>query len=154
MGIQEMNKPQKNVEEYLQLPYTIEVFRDNDNENPGWVARVVELPGCLTQGDTFEELGEMIEDAMRGWIEVALEDGKEIPEPRQRISYSGKFIVRVPKSLHREVAETADREGVSLNMFVATALGKAVGEKANSNVEIPTYSYIRESKHNPRTREK
>ena len=61
MGIQEMNKPQKNVEEYLQLPYTIEVFRDNDNENPGWVARVVELPGCLTQGDTFEELGEMIE---------------------------------------------------------------------------------------------
>ena len=57
------------------------------------------------------------------------------------------------KSLHREVAEAADREGVSLNMFVATALGKAVGEKANSNFEIPAYSYVREPKHNPRTRD-
>ena len=64
----------RSVEEYLKLPYTIEIIREEDEENPGWVARVVELNGCITQADTFEELGEMIEDAMRVWIEVAQED--------------------------------------------------------------------------------
>jgi antitoxin HicB len=92
------------------------------------VARVVELPGCITQGDTFEELGEMIEDAMRGWIEVALEDGQEVPEPRQVESFSGKFIVRVPRSLHRDLVEAAEHDGVSSNTFCATALAKAVGQ--------------------------
>lgn len=116
------------IEEYLRLPYTIEVFRDNDEENPGWVARVAELPGCMTQGDTFEELGEMIEDAMRGWIETAMADGIDIPLPRPDENYSGKFIVRVPKSLHRELVDIAKRENVSLNMFVSTALGKSVGQ--------------------------
>jgi antitoxin HicB len=118
----------RTLEEYLRLPYTIEVFKDDDEDNPGWVARVVELPGCITQGDTFEELGQMIEDAMRGWIQTALEDGIDIPEPRLQESYSGKFIVRVPKSLHRELVEVAEREGVSLNAFITAELGKAVGQ--------------------------
>jgi antitoxin HicB len=122
----------KSMEEYLRLPYTIEVIRDDDEENPGWVARIIELPGCITQGDTFEELGEMIEDAMRGWIGTALEDGQEIPEPRPVESYSGKFIVRVPRSLHHELVDAAVREGVSLNMYVSTALGKAVGQASSA----------------------
>jgi antitoxin HicB len=70
----------------------------------------------------------MIADAMRVWIEAALETGQDIPEPRPAEKYSGKFIVRLPRSLHRELVETAEREGVSLNMFVSTVLGKAVGQ--------------------------
>lgn len=123
----------KTVDEYLRLPYTIEVFRDNDEDNPGWVARVRELPGCITQGDTFQELGGMIDDAMRGWMETAIADGQAIPEPRPEESYSGKFIIRVPKSLHRELVETAGREGVSLNMFASMALAKAVEQYSASN---------------------
>jgi antitoxin HicB len=118
---------------YLHLPYTIEVTRDSGEEVSGLFARVVELPGCMTQADTFAELEAMIEDAMRGWIEAALESGQDIPEPHPKVKYSGKFIVRVPRSLHRALVETAEREGVSLNMFVSTALGKAVG---HANPEI------------------
>lgn len=129
-----MNNQQ--VDRYLQLPYTIEVVRDE--EGGGWVARVVELPGCLTQGDTFEELGEMIQDAMRGWIEIALEDGLPIPEPRPVEEYSGKFVVRVPRSLHRELVEAAEREGVSLNAFVNVALAKGVGLRAGSVDTVQT----------------
>ncbi|MBN2548926.1 MAG: toxin-antitoxin system HicB family antitoxin [Anaerolineales bacterium] len=121
----------QSVEDYLALPYTIEIIREDDPENPGWVARVLELPGCITQADTFDELDEMIADAMRGWIEVALQDGIPIPEPRPAESFSGKFVVRVPKSLHRELVEAAEREGVSLNLYVSTALGKAVGQTAS-----------------------
>lgn len=117
----------KSIGDYLVMPYTIEVVRDKSDQYSGWFARVVELPGCMTQADTFEELEEMIEDAMRAWIEAALEDGQVIPEPRPIESYSGKFVVRVPKSLHRELVEAAEREGVSLNAFVNVALGRAIG---------------------------
>ena len=74
----------RTIEEYLALPYTVEVFRDTNEDDPGWVARVVKLRGCLTQADTFEELGEMIEDAMRGWLTVAIEDGLDIPIPSSK----------------------------------------------------------------------
>lgn len=132
----------RTVEEYLELPYTIEVIRDE--EDGGLAARVVELPGCLTQGDTFEELGEMIEDAMRGWIEVCLEDGIPIPEPRPVEDYSGKFVVRVPRSLHRELVEAAERDCVSLNSFINAALARALGSMAARDILQP-YSYsIRE----------
>ena len=116
----------KTVDDYMKLPYTIEVIRDENEDDPGWVARVLELPGCITQADDFEELGEMIEDAMRGWFEIALEDGIPISEPRPEESYSGKFVVRVPKSLHRQLVEEAEREGVSLNQYINVALAQAV----------------------------
>ena len=117
----------RTVDEYLALPYTIEVIRDESDGYAGWFARVVELPGCMTQADDFAELGEMIEDAMRAWLEVALEDGQSIPEPGPAKSYSGKFVVRVPKSLHRTLVETAEKEGVSLNALVNVVLAGAVG---------------------------
>jgi antitoxin HicB len=74
--------PPRTADDHLKLPYTIEAICDQSDDHPGWFARVVELPGCMTQADTFEELGSMIEDAMRGWIEIGLEDGQPIPEPR------------------------------------------------------------------------
>jgi antitoxin HicB len=118
---------QRTAEEYLELPYTIEVFYDDSDGEPGWVARVVELPGCITQADTFEELGEMIHEAMLGWIEIELEDGALIPEPRPIDGYSGKFVTRVPRSLHRDLVKAAERDGVSLNSFVIMALARSVG---------------------------
>jgi len=125
----------KSIDDYLKLPYTIEVIRDTNEENPGWVARVVELPGCFTQSDDFEGLQAMVEDAMRLWIGTAIEDGLPVPEPRQLESYSGKFIVRVPKSLHMQLVERAEHEDISLNQFVSTVLAKAVGAMSES---IPT----------------
>jgi len=124
-----------NVEDYLELPYTIEVVKDEGEHYAGWFARVVELPGCMTQADTFAELSEMIKEAMTAWIETALADGETIPLPRSLEDYSGRFVVRIPKSLHRELVELAEREGVSLNTFVGVALGKAVGQVRSSRSE-------------------
>ena len=119
---------EKNLEYYLSLPYTIEVIPDKDEEGQVTLfARVVELPGCMTEADDFTELGKMIEDAKISWLETALEDGQPIPEPRPIEGYSGKFVVRVPKSMHRELVEAAEREGVSLNTFVNVALSRAIG---------------------------
>jgi len=92
-----------------------------------WFAHVVELPGCMTEGDTPEEAVRMIFDAMAGWIEIALEDGQPVPEPRPVEEYSGRFVVRVPRSLHRDLVEMANREGVSLNQYINVVLAQAIG---------------------------
>lgn len=127
-----------NVEDYLDLPYTIEAMKDEGENYSGWFARVVELPGCMTQADTFAELSDMIREAMAVWIETALADGETIPLPRSVEDYSGRFVVRIPKTLHRELVEMAEREGVSLNTFVNVALGKAIGrgKKLSSDEEL------------------
>ncbi len=124
------------ISEYLKLPYTIKISYDNDPENPGWVAQVAELPGCLTQADTFEELGAMVQDAMRSWFEAALALGNPIPKPVVDEEYSGKFVVRLPRSLHRQLAETAEREGVSLNQLVNVALAQMVGQQATISYPV------------------
>jgi len=118
----------RTLDEYLKLPYTIKIVYDNDPENPGWVAQIAELPGCLTQADTFEELGAMVQDAMRSWLTAALALGNPIPEPAADEEYSGKFVARLPRSLPRQLVETAEREGVSLNQLVNVALAQMVGQ--------------------------
>ncbi len=123
----QQKKLTRTVEEYLALPYTVEVHRDTTDGDVAYIARVVELPGCFTQADTFEELEVMVQDAMHAWIESALEDGVAIPEPRATEQYSGKFVVRIPRTLHRQLAVVAEREGVSLNAFVSSTLAQAVG---------------------------
>ncbi len=80
MGSVKERSFKEKLEYYMSLPYTIEVIPDT--EDGGYVAKVVELDGCITQADTWEELKDMIEDAKLCWIESALEDGIEIPLPK------------------------------------------------------------------------
>ena len=115
---------QRDLNDYLTLPYTIELIREDDST---WFARIVELPGCITEGDSLEDATVMIYDALASWVESALEDGQLIPEPRSAEEYSGKFVVRVPKSLHRDLVEAAAREKVSLNQYIGVELARAVG---------------------------
>jgi antitoxin HicB len=109
------------VQEILARPYIRELV---NNEDGTWFARVVEFPGCMTEGDTEQEALSNLEDAMTGWVELHLEDGDPIPEPLTVEAYSGKFMLRVAKSLHRDLARRADREGVSLNQYVSTQLAR------------------------------
>jgi antitoxin HicB len=126
-------------DDYLALPYRVALTPDRDEDGRvGWVAEIPDLPGCISQGDTPDDTVERVRDAMVGWISVALEDGREIPLPRDENTddraYSGRFLVRLPASLHAELARQAEREGVSLNQLVATALAGAVGWRAGEPV--------------------
>ncbi len=95
-------------------------------EEGGYVAEIEDLPGCLTQGETIEAAAAAIEDCRAAWIETALEDGQEIPLPRTDAEYSGKLLLRMPKSLHRHLASRARQDGVSLNTEVATLLATSL----------------------------
>lgn len=112
----------KTVEEYMQLPYTIELTPDMDEG--GFVASYPDLPGCLSIGDTAEEAVANAIDAKRAWLEAALEDGIEIQEPVSLKDYSGQFKLRIPRSLHKSLAEQSRQEGVSMNQYCVYLLTK------------------------------
>jgi predicted RNase H-like HicB family nuclease len=113
----------KPIEYYLNLNYPITLYHA---EEGGYVAEIEDLPGCLTEGETLEEVNQRIEDARKGWIQAAYEDDIEIPLPRTDEEYSGKFMVRIPKYLHRRLAEKAIWEGISLNQYMESILSAGV----------------------------
>ena len=106
-----------NIKDYMKLPYNYIVQPIEDESGSYFYAHVLELDGCQTTGDTYEEAYNNLKDAMKGWIETKLEAGLEIPLPVRHDSYSGKFIIRIPKSLHYKLAIEAEKEGVSLNQY-------------------------------------
>lgn len=115
------------IDDYLTRRYTTVVRRDSDDQgNSGFVARVAELPGCVAQGATRVEALENLDEAMRAWLEVAVSRGAEIPVPKDDSQYSGRVLLRLPASLHAELARAAEAEGVSLNQFMVGALAAAV----------------------------
>lgn len=63
----------------------------------GYVASVPVLPGCMTQGETFEETKDNIKDAITGYLEVLAEDGDEIPtEHQERIEATVSVPLNIP----------------------------------------------------------
>ena len=111
----------RSLEDYLTMHYPFNIIADTDG---GYVIEYPDLPGCMTQVESIEEIPHMAEDARRGWITVAYEDGQDIPPPGQPAAYSGKFNLRIPRSLHRALVEGAAREGVSLNQYVTMLLAR------------------------------
>jgi len=105
----------------LAMPYARELVRNADCT---WFGRIVEFPGCMTEGDTQADVIEMLDDAMSAWIAAKIEDNETIPEPISAEDFSGKFMVRLPKTLHRDLARRAESEGVSLNQYVTTTLAR------------------------------
>lgn len=118
------------IDYYLALPYKVEVIPEEDDA--GFTALLPDLPGCMTSADTLDELWPMIEEAKQAWIEAALEEGDHVPEPAPTIdeSYSGKFVLRLPRSLHRQLAILARAESTSLNQLLVAMLAEGVGRQA------------------------
>jgi antitoxin HicB len=118
-----MNKKdlKKMVDYYTSLKYPIKLKEMGEG---GYFVEVLDLPGCMCDADTLEEIPIKLEKAKRAWIEGTLERGGEIPSPKSDELYSGRFVVRMAKSLHRTLSESARKEGVSLNSYVCTLLSQ------------------------------
>ena len=105
------------VSEYMKLPYSIIVQERKDNGEHYYFGKILELDGCMSDGKTLDELERNLNKAMKLWLEVSLENGDVIPMPITDNTYSGKFNLRIPKSLHARLAYEAKQEGVSLNQY-------------------------------------
>lgn len=107
----------KRIKEYMKLPYNYIVQPINDESGFYFHARVLEFDGCQSTGETFEEAYKNLKEAMEGWLETKIQGGFEVPLPVGYNDFSGKFIVRIPKSLHYKLTIEAEQEGVSLNQY-------------------------------------
>ena len=112
----------KTINEYMNLPYRMEIIPDT--KEGGYVVRFPELPGCLTCAETVEEAVKNAEECKKEWLTAAIEDGIKIPEPVCDDEYSGQFKLRIPKSLHRSLAEHSKEEGISMNQYCLYLLSK------------------------------
>ena len=121
---------EKNIDYYMGLNYPVAIERISEEDGGGFFASIPLLPGCMSDGGTLEEAYDNIEDAKKEWLMSMLERKMNIPEPADQEEFSGKFLVRLPKSLHRTLAQISKREGVSLNQYVASALAYSAGQKA------------------------
>lgn len=126
------------VRDYMNLPYTMTVQWDGDDEL--FVARVREIEGCTGHGETAAAAIEMLTDNMQEWISLCLEGGESVPVPADNVPLpSGRFLQRVPKSLHKQLILRAQEEGVSLNTYVTTCLAISV-TKWTGSVAVPESS--------------
>jgi antitoxin HicB len=107
------------IDYYLGLEYPYVVVPDEGS----YFVRFPDLPGCMTQVEDPAEIGAMANEIRVLWLETTYDEGLDIPEPAPA-AYSGKFVLRLPKSLHRDLAESAEREGVSLNAYVTFLLAE------------------------------
>ena len=105
----------KSIDYYMSLPYKLEIIPDTDEG--GYVARYPELPGCVTCGDSLETVIKNAKDAKREWLFAAREENSRIPKPLAEDNYSGQFKLRIPKVLHKTLAEQAKKEGISMNQY-------------------------------------
>lgn len=109
-------------------PFTIRELSPDDGG--GFLIEFPDLPGCMSDGETVEEAIANGVDAVECWISVAKEKGREIPDTLDVESQSGKWVQRVPKSLHARLTRRAKREHVSLNTLVVSILSESLGLKS------------------------
>lgn len=120
----------KDIEYYMNLPYTIEITKRNDGDGIYYFARIEELSGCHTDAPTIAEAITELEEIQRDYLEIKLESGGEIIEPNEDLP-SGQIPLRMPKTMHKQLLNAAKKEGVSANQFAVVHLAQALGLPSN-----------------------
>lgn len=105
------------------------------SEGGGYLITFPDLPGCMSDGETEAEAVENGRDAFVAVISAIHDMGRKIPAPSfcpddvVPASVSGKFVARVPKSVHARLAARAKAEGTSLNTLVTMLLAEGLGRR-------------------------
>ncbi len=144
------NSHAKTPQDYLREPYARVLTPDY--EGRGYTAEILEFSGCIAQGDTPDEAYRNLETVALEWINSALDIGQDIPQPSTNQGYAGKIALRLPRSLHRQASQMAERDGTSLNQFLVTAVAERVGavnlyhhmdERLRESVARTTFNVIK-----------
>ncbi len=117
----------RSLESYLGLVYPFNVRPDPDDG--GYIVEFPDLRYCVGTGETVEEAIADAEIAKSEWIKAAYEDHIAIPEPQSSVEYNGRISLRVPKSLHRNIIEQSNIDGVSANQFLNNLICIGMGKR-------------------------
>ena len=111
----------------INYPFTVRHL--SEGEGGGYLAEVLDLNGCMADGETVEEAIHNLEDAINSWIKTAQELGHPVPLPSSDDEFSGKWVVRTPRNIHHRLVDMAKREGVSLNTLAVSLLAEGLGSR-------------------------
>lgn len=103
-------------------PYRFALFVEEDGS---FFLRSPDLSERSARIDSLDELGAAMQAAI---TERAAEDAAAAAEAAKDADYSGKFVLRLPKSMHRQLSELAESEGVSLNQLALAYLAEGMGK--------------------------
>jgi predicted HicB family RNase H-like nuclease len=112
---------------YLKQPYARLVMPESDGSFRG---EILEFPGCIATGDSPSEAYAALEESAKNWLEAALARSQTIPDPVDASDFSGRMVLRIPRSLHKKASRIAERDAVSLNQFITVALAEYVGDRS------------------------
>ncbi len=105
------------------FPYT------NKNGNISWVVEFPDLPGCTAVGESEAEALLEAKTACELWLDEYYEEHQSYPTPKETCtSFSGRLVLRLPKTLHKEIAIQAEEEGVSLNTLIISLISQNYGK--------------------------
>lgn len=121
MAIRKKNK--KDINYYLNLPwtYTIETEQDEKGKNI-FVVSVNEIEGIATDAPTVEEAMKLIKEAMKTTFEMYLENGEEIPEPKDLAQYKGNITYRTSPLRHHSLVKAAQKKNLSISQLIDKAI--------------------------------
>jgi antitoxin HicB len=112
------------------IDYPFEIRPLSKDEGGGYAITFPDLPGCRSDGATPEEAIKNGRDALQSWLAVAQEFGDKVPGPFAAVS--GRFVQRVPRSLHAQLIAQAKAEGVSLNTLIVSLVSQGLGLRSDA----------------------
>lgn len=110
--------------------YPFEIRPLAATEGGGYLISFPDFADCVSDGATVDEAIENGRLALRETIAALRATGHPVPEPTAATIASGKFVARVPKSVHAKLSSRAKAEGVSLNTLVVSLLSEGLGKKS------------------------
>jgi antitoxin HicB len=118
--------------EMARIPnYPFEVRPLPADEGGGFLVAYPDFTDCVSDGATVDEAIANGRLALKETIAALRETGHAVPEPTAATVASGKFVARVPKSVHAKLSSRAKVEGVSLNTLVVSLLSEGLGKKSS-----------------------
>jgi antitoxin HicB len=109
--------------------YPFEIRPLSEDDGGGFLISFTDFSECISDGETIEEAIENGMDALQETIAALQSLNMPVPEPGSGGSYSGKFIQRVPRSIHARLVMRAKQEGVSMNSLVTSILAESLGKR-------------------------
>ena len=110
--------------------YPFEVRPLSEEDGGGYLVAFPDFAECISDGETIEEAIENGRDALKATVAALKAKKLPVPAPNSGGVASGKFVARVPKTVHAQLATRAKAEGVSLNTLVLTFIAQGLGASA------------------------
>jgi antitoxin HicB len=110
--------------------YPFEVRPLSTEDGGGYLISFPDFAECISDGETIEDAIVNGRDALKATIAALKEKKLAVPAPNSGGVASGKFVARVPKTVHAQLATRARSEGVSLNTLVVTFIAQGLGRAA------------------------